>query len=83
MSVSSSIQACLEFASAALISSGFATESNGGRFPRMIVKFAARVAEIGEVRSCFRTRAHALSEPGAPSTDNEDGALALMALSRS
>ena len=44
MSVSSSIQACLEFASAALISSGFATESRGGRFPRMIVKFAALVA---------------------------------------
>ena len=34
MSLSSSIQACLEFASAALISSGFATESRGGRFPR-------------------------------------------------
>ena len=62
MSVSSSIQACLEFASAALISSGFATESRGGRLPRMIVKFAALVAEIGEVRRrSRRTRPRARS----------------------
>ena len=37
MSVSSSIQACLELASAFRTSSGFATDSSGGRFPRMIV----------------------------------------------
>ncbi len=35
MSPSSSIQACLEFASAFRTSSGFATDSNGGRFPRI------------------------------------------------
>ena len=33
MSLSSSIQACLEFASAFRTSSGFATDSSGGRFP--------------------------------------------------
>ena len=69
MSFSSSIQAGLEFASAALISSGFATESRGGLFPRMIVKFAALVVQSPGFRTpegdVFVSKRQELADPHA------------------
>ena len=62
MSFSSSIQACLEFASAFRTSSGFATESRGGLFPRMIVAlFVASGLPLPRVLSAL---AHPGKRPG-------------------